>query len=228
MDKLKVLILGDGLLGSEIYRQTNWDFISRKKNNIDVLNFETLIPHMENYSVILNCIAFTKTYSYDKNSNWLINYKFVDELVEYCNKTNKKLIQISTDYIYANSVSNASEEDVPSHLNTWYGYTKLLSDGHVQLKCNNYLICRLSHKPNPFPYDKAWTDIKTNCDYVDVISSLVIRLILKNENGVYNIGTESKSIYDLAIKTSIVAPILKPLNVPSDTTMSLQKLKKIL
>jgi hypothetical protein len=96
------------------------------------------------------------------------------------------------------------------------------------LKCFNYLICRLSHKPNPFPYDKAWEDIKTNCDYVDVIASLVIKLILKNEKGVYNVGTESKSIYDLAKRTSSVEPILRPSNAPSDTTMCLQKLEKIL
>jgi dTDP-4-dehydrorhamnose reductase len=228
MDKLRVLILGDGILGTEILRQTNWDYISRRKNNIDVLNFETLIPFMEDYDTIVNCIAFTKTYSEDRNSNWSINYKFVDELVEYCNTFGKKLIQISTDYIYTNSKSNASEEDVPVHLNTWYGYTKLLSDAHVQLKCFNYLICRLSHKPNPFPYDKAWEDIKTNCDYVDVIASLVIKLILKNEKGVYNVGTESKSIYDLAKRTSSVEPILRPSNAPSDTTMCLQKLEKIL
>ena len=31
--------------------------------------------------------------------------------------------------------SSASEEDVPVHNNTWYGYTKLLSDGLVQLRC---------------------------------------------------------------------------------------------
>jgi len=228
MGELKVLILGDGLLGSEIEKQTGWDYVSRKKDGIDVLDFNTLIPYMNNFNTILNCIAYTNTYSEDKNSNWLINYKFVDELVEYCNINNKKIIHISTDYIYSNSISNATEEDVPVHIPTWYGYTKLLSDAHVQLKSKNFLVCRLSHKPNPFPYDKAWLDIKTNCDYVDVISSIVIKLILNGSEGVYNVGTEPKSIYDLAKKTSMVEPILKPLNVPSDTTMCLQKLQKIL
>ena len=53
-------------------------------------------------------------------------------------------------------------------------------------------------------------------------------MILNSSEGVYNVGTEPKSIYDLAKKTSMVEPILKPLNVPSDTTMCLQKLQKIL
>ena len=42
MDQLKVLVLGDGLLGSEIVKQTNWDYISRKTgfdiNNLNVID----------------------------------------------------------------------------------------------------------------------------------------------------------------------------------------------
>ena len=38
---MKVLILGDGLLGSEIRKQTNWDYISRKKDGIDFCDIKT-------------------------------------------------------------------------------------------------------------------------------------------------------------------------------------------
>ena len=31
---MKIVILGDGLLGSELVKQTNWDYISRKKDGI--------------------------------------------------------------------------------------------------------------------------------------------------------------------------------------------------
>ena len=36
---MRVLILGDGLLGSEIVKQTEWDYMSRKKDGIEVLYF---------------------------------------------------------------------------------------------------------------------------------------------------------------------------------------------
>ena len=67
-----------------------------------------------------------------------------------------------------------------------------------------------------------------NFDYVDVIAKLMIKLIEKNEVGVFNIGTEEKSAYDLGIKTK------KDLekfhgrffdNQPLDLTMNLKKLK---
>ena len=31
---MNVLVLGDGILGSEFVKQTGWDYLSRKKDNI--------------------------------------------------------------------------------------------------------------------------------------------------------------------------------------------------
>jgi hypothetical protein len=82
------------------------------------------------------------------------------------------------------------------------------------------------HKPNPFPYDKAWIDQIGNFDYVDVITSMIINLVKRGDCGLYNVGTKLKSIYDLAKKTNIgVLPILSPQNAPKDITMDISKLK---
>jgi dTDP-4-dehydrorhamnose reductase len=226
MGELKVLILGDGLLGSEIKKQTGWDVISRKKNNIDVLNFNEWNYQLFNYDTILNCIANTDTYSDNQKLHWDINYKFVYELINYCNDNNKKLVHISTDYLYTNSNTNASENDIPVHNKTWYGYTKLLSDGLVQLMSNNYLICRCTHKPNPFPFDGAWIDQIGNFDYVNVISDLIIKLIKLNSSGLYNVGTKTKTMFELASKTKDVNKIFSPLHIPKNTSMDIDKLNK--
>ena len=34
---MEVLVLGDGLLGSEIIKQTGWDYLSHSKDGIDVV-----------------------------------------------------------------------------------------------------------------------------------------------------------------------------------------------
>lgn len=223
---MKVIVLGDGLLGSEIINQTNWNYISRGKDQIEALNFSNWSNLLDEFETVVNCIAYTKTYEENFENNWQINLEFLDKLIDYCNLKEKKLVHISTDYIYSNSVENATEKDIPVHLNTWYGYTKLVGDALVQLRCKKHLVCRLSHKPNPFPYDNAWIDIKTNCDYVDIISELVIKLINSKSTGVYNVGTEVKSIYELAKKTkSEVRPSNKPYQSPSDTSMNINKLK---
>ena len=225
---MKIVILGDGLLGSELVKQTNWDYISRKKDGIDIFDFNQWMFKLSEYDVIINCIANTDTYSNNKELHWKVNYEFVDTLVNFCNETGKKLVHISTDYIYANSKTEASEEDVPVHLETWYGYTKLLGDAHIQLKCKNYLIVRTSHKPYPFPYKNAWDNQFTNGDYVNKISELIIKLIYKNCFGIYNVGTEIKTWHRLTKKEFDTKPISVPIDVPNNITMNITKLKTIL
>jgi len=228
MGKLKVLVLGDGLLGSEIVKQTDWDYVSRKKDGFDINNIYPFFPKNKTqtpiHNVIINCVANTNTYTTNKDEHWLVNYVFVNDLIEYCNRYDIKLIHISTDYLYAGSVSNASEEDVPVHCNNWYGYTKLLSDGLVQLLSNNYLLCRCTHKPKPFPYEIGWIDQIGNFDYVDEIAKLIIKLIENGSNGVFNVGTETKTMYDLAKKTKNVNVGLTPDYVPKNQTMNIDKM----
>ena len=224
MDELKVLILGDGLLGSELEKQTNWDCISRKRKNFSINTFtHTIQPNQ--YNTIINCIANTDTYSDNRDSHWETNCVFLKNLIEYCNNNQIKLIHISSDYIYTNSIENASEEDVPVHCRNWYGYTKLLGDGLVQLTSNHYLIIRCTHKPKPFPYEKAWVDQVGNFDYVDKISKIIIQLINERKEGIYNVGTETKSMFDLAQQTKNVIPMSSPDYVPKNTTMNIMKLE---
>jgi dTDP-4-dehydrorhamnose reductase len=225
---MKILVLGDGLLGSEIVRQTGWDYISRKKDNIDFIN-DSLSFYLGHYDVILNCLANTDTYSTDKESIYSINYHFVIKLSNLCKTLNKKLIHISTDYVYADSDSDIDENGLAIPAPNFYSYSKLLADEYVMFNNNDYLICRCSFKPKPFPYNKGWIDQYGNFDYVDVIADLVIQLINKNANGLYNVGTEKKTIYQLAKQTnSNIISEFRPNNVPSDISMNIDKLKLML
>jgi dTDP-4-dehydrorhamnose reductase len=227
MDKLKVLVLGDGLLGSEIVKQTGWDFISRKSGTLDINTIEECLDN-GNHLIIINCVANTDTYSTDKKAHWDINYSFVDRLIKYCNRFQIKLVHISTDYIYAGSVNNASENDVPVHCNNWYGYTKLLADGLVQLQSENHLLIRCTHKPFPFPYDGAWIDQIGNFDYVDEIAKRIVKAVNYDLKGVYNIGTDLKTMYELAIETKDVIKTYTPAHIPKNQSMDLTKFKTAL
>ena len=150
-------------------------------------------------------------------------FAFVD-LVDFCNKWDIKLVHISTDYVYTNSINEVSENDIPIHGNNWYSYTKLLGDAYIELKLNDYLICRGTHKPKPFPYEKAWIDQTGNFDYVDVISGLIVQLIQSDSIGIFNIGTNIKSIFELASQTTPVKVAFRPSEVPGNTTMNVNKL----
>lgn len=222
---MKVLVLGDGLLGKEIVKQTGWDIVSRKLGNLpDINNFGELANLVYTYDVVVNCIAHTDTYSKDKQPHYDINYKFAADLSDVCNNEDVKLVHISTEFVYANNKGLPTEEDIPIPGNTWYGHTKMLADEYIQLCNSDYLICRELHKPNPFPYSEVW-DIQTSGDTVNKIASLIIKLINKDAKGVFNVGTGSKNLKELA---PFSKGIPAPTHVPKDTRMNLDKLNEFL
>lgn len=227
-----VLILGDGLLGGEIIKQTGWNYISRKKDGIDFADINSYKDYLKKYDTILNCIGYTNTYDENRELSWNINYKGVADLVDYCRFfSDNKLVHISTDYIYGGSKPEASENDVPVNARNWYSYCKMLSDAYIQLRSCNYLIIRTSFKPRPFPYPKALAIQTGNFDYVDVIAEMIIKLIMGGASGVYNVGTKVKTIYGLAKETKFdVKPLFDPIHstMPYDVSMNLSKLHAFL
>jgi dTDP-4-dehydrorhamnose reductase len=226
---MKVLVLGKGKLGGEIVKQTGWDYLCRAEHEITIDNFDEWKNRMDEYDVVVNCIANTDTYSDNKEKHWKANYELVTFLAEYCDDNNKKLVHISTDYLYQNSVDEAKEEDEPLFDHTWYMFTKLLADEYLKEHAKNYLICRLSHKPYPFPYESAWVDIVTNADYTPVIAGLVIELIKNGADGLYNVGTEKKTIYELAQRTNkSVLKSIAPPHIPKNVTMNISKMENFL
>jgi dTDP-4-dehydrorhamnose reductase len=226
----KVIILGDGMLGKELSKQTGWDILSRSVDGIDLRDITTWSHLLLPYDIIINCIAYTKTYDNNKKLHWDTNFKAVVELADYCNNHNKKLVHISTDYVYTNCTNTPDENDVPVHQETYYAYTKLLADGYIELKSKNYLILRGTHKPTPFPYEGAWLNHFGNFDYVNVIADLYIKLIKNNKKGIFNVGTSYKSMYILAQETKLnVLPINnKDSRIPLDVGMNVYKLNNII
>ena len=224
-----IVVLGDGLLATELIGQTGWNYISRKNDGLNFNNLSSLINLIpEECTTIINCIAYTDTYSDDKAKMLRTNYHSVANLVDYCNAREIKLIHYSTDYVYAGSVPNASEEDIPIPDRTWYAYSKLLADEYIIRHSNNYLIVRGSHRINPFPYENAWQDQIGNFDDTDVLVEQWISLIVNNQTGVWNIGTPAKSVYEYASREKEVNPMPAPSHFPKDTTMNLTKLNTFL
>jgi len=225
------LILGHGKLGKEIFAQTRWDYISRSKDEFDFCNIDSYMDLLDGYDAVINCIAHTDTYSDERQKHLDINFKAVCDLADYCNFTGKKLVHISTDYVYSGSIAHARENDVPVHNRCWYTYSKLLADGYIEARCNNYLIIRTSFKPHPFPYPKATTIQWGNFDYTNIIASLVIELINTNATGIVNVGTKLKNIHQLAVQTNPdVIPAFEYLDdeMPTDISMDLSKMRALL
>lgn len=235
MRQIRFLVLGDGLLGSEIVKKTGWRYFSRKRDLIDITQTSSYANLLRNYTHVINCIGYTNTRDNTKGKHFEVNVKGVYNLAQLCKGFGNKLIHISTDYVYANSVMNASEEDVPVPLANWYGQSKAMADAMIQSVFDieiQYLILRGTFKKRPYQYKKAWYNLIGNFDYIDVIADLMIKLIVNDAYGIYNVGTERKSLYSLALQTN---PDVIPYDGfytsesyeglrPYDTTMNLDKI----
>lgn len=234
---MNIVVLGDGLLGSELVNQSGWSIISRKRNGFDLTDSSTFSLLLNNphtisvnpkFNTVVNCIANTDTYSKDRQAHWDVNYRGVVELTDFCSSWGIKLVHISSDYVYANSSGIPTEQDVPVHQETYYAYTKLLADGYVELRAKNFLLIRTTHKKKPFSHNKAWINQIGNFDYVDIIAQNIIKLVDIQATGVYNLGTELKSMLQLAQRTNTkVEPSLCPQGVPTNIQMDLTKFNNL-
>lgn len=233
------LILGNGLLGSEIHNITGWDILSRKENGIDFNNTDSFLKYLVDctdisnykktgynlkYDTVINCIANTDAYTDNAKATIDTNYVSVGKLVDVCNKFGIKLVHISTEFVYANNSNVPSEKDIPIPVFNWYGVSKLLGDLFIEANSKNYLICRLLHKQKGLNYKEVWK-AKTSGDTVDKIAMLVVKLIEKEAIGVYNVGTGDKYLKEF-IKAEKEIPA--PKHVPDDTRMNITKLEKFL
>ena len=57
-----------------------------------------------------------------------------------------------------------------------------------------------------------------------ILQKLIISMITNNLSGLYNVGTETKTIYELASETRKVKKIYSPPHVPKNLSMNLNKL----
>lgn len=94
----------------------------------------------------------------EKGDAWRINVDGTKNIVEACQKSVKKIIYISTDFVFDGTKDFYLEDDLPNPIN-WYGQTKyeaekIITNSSLQDKQLPYLICRLA-----FPY-RASFEIK--------------------------------------------------------------------
>lgn len=183
---------------------------------------------------IIHCAAYTDVPGAETNRREVIESNIIgSKNIAFLGQiTGLSVVYISTDYVYPGTDGNYSETDKVDPLN-FYAFTKLA--GEAFMDPDKDLIIRTSFKPiTPWPYPKAFDDLYSSADYVDVVAKKIAFLIAHcwDDTGIINVGTERKSIYDLARRRNRdVKPMSKKeitdVKLPSDISMNLEKYNKI-
>ncbi len=226
---------GSGLVGSRITELLNTkysiDDLSRA-NGVDITapsSLDVIKNDTEHEALILfTAKADVDGCELDKSLGkqgdaWKINVSGVKNVVDACLVNNKKLIYISTDFVFDGSAKQNlsargyTEEDVPNPIN-WYGETKYKGEEIVKNSGLPFIIARIA-----YPYRKeftlkndfvrailgrlknnkpiaAVTDHKFNPTFIDDIAFALGKLIETDSTGIFHLtGSQSLTPYDAAM-----------------------------
>ncbi len=147
---MKILVTGaKGQLGSELnylassYRY-NFEFIDREE--LDLADEERIIPFLENSNpdFIINCAAYTAVDKAEDEPELAkaINITATQKITNYCHNHKKRLIHISTDYVFDGNFEEPINEVAKPNPQSVYGYTKWKGEQVIIDSLNDAYIIR--------------------------------------------------------------------------------------
>ena len=232
--KNKILVTGGDGRFSKILKKQNLKldlfFASKKQCDITNINSISKIVKKIRPKIIIHCAGLSRPMMvHEKNILKSIDLNIIgtSNITKVCKKHNIKLVYFSTGYVYEGKRGNYSENDPVKPFNN-YGLSKLGGECAVSMYKNS-LILRITMTKKPFLYNKAFTNIKSNFMFHEDLVKILPKLI--NHKGILNVGGKSQSIYSFAKKNNPKVKKIKAnkkINLPSNQTMNLSKLKKII
>ena len=232
--KKKILVTGgDGIFSSVLKKKNkslNLIFKSKKECNIlKIKSIENCVKKTKP-NIIIHTAGLSRPMKiHNSNISKSIDLNIIGtaNIVKICEKYNIKLIYFSTGYVYEGKKGNYTEQDAVKPFNN-YALSKLGGECSVSMYKNS-LILRITMTKKPFLYNKAFTNIKSNFMFHEDLVKILPKLI--NHKGILNVGGKSQSIYSFAKKNNPKVKKIKAnkkINLPSNQTMNLSKLKKII
>ncbi|MFH1832573.1 MAG: SDR family oxidoreductase [Candidatus Levyibacteriota bacterium] len=227
---MKILGTGlSGLIGSrlvELLDEYEFENLSRE-TGFDIIDKEKLIENINSSdaSIIFHLAAKTDVDECEKDKSlgengeaWKINVLGTENVVQACQLSKKKLIYVSTDFVFdgRNPPSDGySEDENPNPIN-WYSKTKFEGEKIVQNSNLDWIIIRLA-----YPYRSNFvkkdfvrlliekfnkneklamvTDHIMTPTFIDDIAGAFDILIKQNQKGIFHVvGSQSLTPYDAA------------------------------
>jgi dTDP-4-dehydrorhamnose reductase len=139
-----------------------------------------------------------------KSISWQVNVRATENIVNICRDTGKKLLYISTDYVFDGKKDEYEEDDIPNPI-SWYGTTKYEGELLVQTLKGQSLIIRIANPYRGSPVGKmdfvhkmlermdTGLEIQAPSDqlfcptYIDDLAFSLEKLISSEAKGIYHV-----------------------------------------
>ena len=231
--KINIFATGSsGLVGSRIKELLNDKYSFQDLSydtGVDITNPETLeiLRSDTDHQIVLHLAAKADVDGCEQDKPlgeegpaFKINVGGTRNVVDACRPTNKKIIYISTDFVFdgKNVPEHGYAEDDPAHPLNWYAETKFRGEEVVKNSGLPFLIVRIS-----YPYRKKFdvkkdfvkairerlenkqqvvgvTDHMFMPTFIDDIAYALDKLIVTESTGIYHVvGDQCLSPYDAAM-----------------------------
>lgn len=194
---------GSGTLGTELIRQShkfNISFTAPSSKDCDITDERAVHKSLVKFEgdIVLHAAAITDVKGVQTSPMAAIDINVLGtiNLIKICQHLNKKLVFISTDYVFDGKKGNYKIGDP---INPISKYAKTKSAAELLVRCiEETLVIRTSFFGYDFPYDKAAIDQWSSKDYVDVIAPLILKVLKKKKTGIVHIGTARTTTYEKA------------------------------
>ena len=142
---MRIAVTGpDGLLGKELCKRINCIPIPHSQMDItDFVQVATVLRSI-NPELVIHLAADVRTDGADKQHTYDVNVLGTRN-VALCSK---KMLYISTEYVFDGTKGNYTERDYPNPLQ-FYGLSKLLGE-YESRNCPRSVVARLVFKPRPY------------------------------------------------------------------------------
>ena len=215
---MKVLVIGsDGQLGLEFQKISNsfvslsWVFSTIK--TLDLLRLDTINSFLNNINptLIINCAAYTSVDKAETESKLadLINFKAVDIISRWTSNNNKKLIHVSTDYVFDGLSKLPLSENSNTNPINQYGNSKLKGEIACLKNDSSSIVIRTSWLYSSFGknFVKTMIDLMKKNNSVKVVNDqigsptyaydlakVIIEIIMNNKNksGLFHYSNEGE------------------------------------
>ena len=195
---------------------------------VDLTKRETVKDFFEKqeFSWVILLSAFTDVDEAEKQRNdqngncWQINVEGTRNVLSFCQRYNRKLLFISTDFVFDGENGPYSEDDEPGgrmEKISWYGLSKLKAERVVKENLKDFVIMRISYpyRAKFAPKDDfaktilrryrmgtlfpMFADQKITPTFIDDLAAAVALIIRENRRGFFHLASpQVTNPYDFA------------------------------
>lgn len=194
---------GSGRLGTEL-RELLPEVVAPPRAELDVTDPASVRRGLERHApaLVVHAAAYTDVAGAEREREacWRVNVGGTRNVALAARDAGAGLVHVSTDYVFWGDRGGYREDDPVGPVRNHYALSKLVAEELARAH-PEALVLRTSFRPRAWPYPKAFDDVYTSQDYVDVIAPMLARAIRRRDEIPYDtlhVATGRKSVFELA------------------------------